>query len=278
MGWGGSCFGKDVNALLHTAREYGYEGRLLSASLDVNAAQRMVAIQKLQEKLYILKGRTIAVLGLAFKPDTDDLRDAPSLHMIERLLQFGARVKAYDPIAMDACRAQHPTLKIKYCDSALECAREADALVMVTEWAEFRQPRSEGAGGGDGAADYGGRAQYFQPGRRISRGVSTMRASAAGCAGRRPSAKAASPFYMPFERVCSLDELPPNSVLEVLVRDEPYAICNVNGEITALYGICPHAGGPLGQGQVEKSGRIVCPYHMWEFDCRDGPQRLCGKR
>lgn len=139
VGWGGSCFGKDVNALLHTAREYGYEGRLLSASLEVNAAQRLVAIQKLQEKLYILKGRTIAVLGLAFKPDTDDLRDAPSLHLIERLLQLGARVNAYDPIAMDACRDQNPTLKIRYCTSALDCAREADAVVVVTEWAEFRQ-------------------------------------------------------------------------------------------------------------------------------------------
>ncbi len=139
VGWGGSCFGKDVNALLHTAREYGYEGRLLTASLEVNAAQRLVAVQKLQEKLYILKGRTIGVLGLAFKPDTDDLRDAPSLHLIERLLQLGARVNAYDPIAKEACRQQNPGLKIKYCDSALECAREADALVVVTEWAEFRQ-------------------------------------------------------------------------------------------------------------------------------------------
>jgi UDPglucose 6-dehydrogenase len=139
VGWGGSCFGKDVNALLHTAREYGYEGRLLSASLEVNAAQRLVAVQKLQEKLYILKGRTIAVLGLAFKPDTDDLRDAPSLHLIERLLQLGARVKAYDPIAMDACRAQYPGLKIKYCETAMDCAHEADAVVVVTEWAEFRQ-------------------------------------------------------------------------------------------------------------------------------------------
>lgn len=139
VGWGGSCFGKDVNALLHTAREYGYECRLLSASLEVNTAQRMVAIQKLQEKLYILKGRTIGILGLAFKPDTDDLRDAPSLHLIERLLQLGARISAYDPIATEACRAQNPALKIRYCDSALECAREADALVVVTEWAEFRQ-------------------------------------------------------------------------------------------------------------------------------------------
>ncbi|HEX3880379.1 MAG TPA: nucleotide sugar dehydrogenase, partial [Bryobacteraceae bacterium] len=139
VGWGGSCFGKDVSALLHTAKEYGYETKLLAASLDVNAAQRLVAVQKLQEKLYILKGRTIGMLGLAFKPDTDDLRDAPSLHLIERLLQLGARVNAYDPIAMDACKAQNPNLKIRYCDSAIECVREADALVLVTEWSEFRQ-------------------------------------------------------------------------------------------------------------------------------------------
>lgn len=139
VGWGGSCFGKDVSALLHTGREYGYESRLLAASLEVNAAQRLMAIQKLQEKMYILKGRTIAVLGLAFKPDTDDLRDAPSLFIIERLLQLGARVKAYDPIAMSACRAQRAELKIKYCDSALECVRDADALVVVTEWDEFRR-------------------------------------------------------------------------------------------------------------------------------------------
>jgi UDPglucose 6-dehydrogenase len=139
VGWGGSCFGKDVSALIHTAREYGYQCRLLAASLEVNAAQRLLAVQKLQEKLYILKGRTIAVLGLAFKPDTDDLRDAPSLYIIERLLQLGARVKAYDPIAMDACRAQRPELKIKYCNSAIECVREADALVVVTEWEEFRR-------------------------------------------------------------------------------------------------------------------------------------------
>jgi UDPglucose 6-dehydrogenase len=139
VGWGGSCFGKDVSALIHTGREYGYESRLLAASLEVNATQRVLAIQKLQEKLYILKGRTIAVLGLAFKPDTDDLRDAPSLFIIERLLQLGARIKAYDPIAMDACRAQRGELKIKYCASAIECARDADALVVVTEWDEFRR-------------------------------------------------------------------------------------------------------------------------------------------
>jgi UDPglucose 6-dehydrogenase len=138
VGWGGSCFGKDIHALLHMAQEYGYESKLLRASLEVNTAQRQLVIQKLQEKLYILKGRTIALLGLAFKPDTDDLRDAPSLHIAERLLQMGARVNVYDPIAMDACKALRCDLKIRYCDSALDAARDADALVVVTEWAEFR--------------------------------------------------------------------------------------------------------------------------------------------
>jgi UDPglucose 6-dehydrogenase len=138
VGWGGSCFGKDVNALLHIGREYGYESRLLRASLEVNTAQRLAVLQKLQEKLFVLRGRTIGLLGLAFKPDTDDLRDAPSLHIAERLLQMGARVKAFDPVAMPACREQNPDLKIRYCDSAVDVARESDALVVVTEWEEFR--------------------------------------------------------------------------------------------------------------------------------------------
>jgi len=138
VGWGGSCFGKDIHALMHTAKEYGYESKLLRASLEVNEAQRQMVIQKLQEKLFILKGRTIGLLGLAFKPDTDDLRDAPSLHIAERLLQMGARVKAYDPIAMKACKEQRTDLKIRYCESVLELAQESDALVVVTEWSEFR--------------------------------------------------------------------------------------------------------------------------------------------
>ena len=137
IGWGGSCFGKDVSSLLHTAKEYGYQARILEASLAVNQMQRNIVIQKLQEKLYILKGRTIALLGLAFKPNTDDLRDAPSLQIAEKLMQMGARVRAYDPIAMDACREQHPDLRICYCNDALSAAEHADALVLVTEWPEF---------------------------------------------------------------------------------------------------------------------------------------------
>jgi UDPglucose 6-dehydrogenase len=138
IGWGGSCFGKDVQSLLRTASEYGYQARLLEATLAVNRAQRQLVIQKLQEKLFILKGRTIALLGLSFKPGTDDLRDAPSLQIAERLLQIGARVSVYDPIAMEVCKQQHPTLKLQYCSSALEAVTGADAVVVITEWDEFR--------------------------------------------------------------------------------------------------------------------------------------------
>lgn len=147
VGWGGSCFGKDVHALLQTAAEYGYAGKLLQASLEVNDAQRQMVIQKLQEKLLILKGRTIGLLGLSFKPDTDDLRDAPSLQIAGRLVQMGARVKVYDPIAMEACREQHPELKVRYCGSPREVAQDADALVVITEWKEFADlPLAELAG------------------------------------------------------------------------------------------------------------------------------------
>ncbi len=139
IGWGGSCFGKDIQSLQHIAGEYGAHTRLLEATMAINKQQRMLVIQKLQERLFILKGRTIAILGLAFKPNTDDLRDAPSLQIIEKLLQMGARVRAYDPIAMDVCKELNPNLKITYCTDALNTAHRADAIVLVTEWPEFKK-------------------------------------------------------------------------------------------------------------------------------------------
>jgi UDPglucose 6-dehydrogenase len=137
IGWGGSCFGKDISSLLHTAAEYGYQARILEASLAVNRMQRGLVIQKLQEKLFILKGRTVTLLGLAFKPNTDDLRDAPSLQIAEKLIQMGVRVRAYDPVAMEACREQNPSLRISYCTDALSAVDHSDAIVIVTEWPEF---------------------------------------------------------------------------------------------------------------------------------------------
>jgi UDPglucose 6-dehydrogenase len=139
VGWGGSCFSKDLQALTETALEYGYRPMLLEAAQEVNKCQRQIVIQKLQERLFVLKGRTIGLLGLAFKPRTDDLRDAPSLTIAARLVQMGARVRAYDPIAMRACRQQYPDLPIQYCESVAELARGVDALVVVTEWDEFRK-------------------------------------------------------------------------------------------------------------------------------------------
>ena len=139
IGWGGSCFGKDISSLLHTAAEYGYHPQLLDASITVNRLQRQVVIQKLQEKLFILKGRMIAIMGLAFKPNTDDLRDAPSLQIAEKLIKLGARVRVYDPVAMTACQEQYPELRVQYCSSVAQAAEQADALLLVTEWPEFAQ-------------------------------------------------------------------------------------------------------------------------------------------
>jgi UDPglucose 6-dehydrogenase len=138
VGWGGSCFGKDVSALVDIAKEYSYEPQMLRATIDVNSRQRLVAVQKLQETLKIIKGKTIGLLGLSFKPETDDLRDAPALTIAASLLEMGARVKGYDPISMDACRQQYPNLSIEYASSALDLATDCDAIVIVTEWDEFR--------------------------------------------------------------------------------------------------------------------------------------------
>lgn len=137
VGWGGSCFGKDVSALIDIAKEYGYEPQLLRSTVEVNKQQRHVAVHKLQETLKIIKGKTIGLLGLAFKPDTDDLRDAPALEIARQLLEMGARVKAYDPIANDACQRQHPELKLEYASDAVSLADDCDAVVIVTEWEEF---------------------------------------------------------------------------------------------------------------------------------------------
>ncbi|MBS1953398.1 MAG: UDP-glucose/GDP-mannose dehydrogenase family protein [Cyanobacteria bacterium SZAS-4] len=137
VGWGGSCFGKDIGALQQVAREYGYSTPLLEATCEVNERQRLVVIKKLQEELKILKGRTVGLMGLSFKPNTDDLRDAPSLTIARQLLKMGAAVKVYDPVSNDICREQHPELDVVYCDTLTYLATDADALVLVTEWDEF---------------------------------------------------------------------------------------------------------------------------------------------
>ena len=133
-GWGGSCFGKDVSALKQLAGNSGYQFQLLAAVIEVNELQKRRVIQKLQKYLGRLRGKTIALLGLSFKPNTDDMRDAPSLVLASRLLAEGADVRAYDPAAKP-----HELLRgVTLCSSALEAVESADAAVIVTEWDEFR--------------------------------------------------------------------------------------------------------------------------------------------
>jgi UDPglucose 6-dehydrogenase len=138
VGWGGSCFGKDVSAIIDIANEYNYEPELLRSTVSVNKRQRHVPVLKLQEVLKIINGKTIGLLGLAFKPETDDIRDAPALEIARELLEMGARVKAYDPIANEACAKQYPDLKIEYSTDAISLAEDCDAIVVVTEWEEFK--------------------------------------------------------------------------------------------------------------------------------------------
>jgi UDPglucose 6-dehydrogenase len=136
IGWGGSCFPKDVSALVHTAEDYGYETELLNAAINVNKRQRTIAIEKLQQELKILKGKTVGLLGLTFKPDTDDMRDAPALTMIEQLNRLGAKVKAYDPIVSQS-GLSHGLSGVIIESDPERLADGCDALVVVTEWKEF---------------------------------------------------------------------------------------------------------------------------------------------
>jgi UDPglucose 6-dehydrogenase len=137
IGWGGSCFPKDVAALIHTADDYGYEAQLLKAAVNVNERQRVLAIEKLQQTLKILKGKTVGLLGLTFKPDTDDMRDAPALNIIEQLNRLGAKVKAYDPIVSQT-GMRHGLTGVLVETDAERLADGCDALVLVTEWEQFK--------------------------------------------------------------------------------------------------------------------------------------------
>ncbi len=137
VGFGGSCFPKDVLALKHMATVQGKHPQLLQAVMDINAFQRKQVIIKLRELLGAdLNGKIVGLLGLAFKPNTDDMRDAPSITVAEHLLEAGAKVKGYDPVAMEV--AGHVIKGIEFCANPYDVAKGADALVVVTEWNEFK--------------------------------------------------------------------------------------------------------------------------------------------
>lgn len=142
-GYGGSCFPKDVQALIKTSADYGYETRILNAVENVNADQKMVLVRKIVKKYgEDLTGKTFAVWGLAFKPKTDDMRQAPAITLIQELTKRGAKIKAYDPKAVN--EAKECYLKgnenVEYCESKYSALMDADAMILVTEWKEFRAP------------------------------------------------------------------------------------------------------------------------------------------
>lgn len=137
IGWGGSCFGKDVSALIHTAGDYGYSTEILKSAVKVNQQQRLIILEKLQQVLKILKGKTIGLLGLTFKPDTDDMRDAPALTLIDQLNRLGTRVKAYDPIVSQSGMRDGLSNVIVETDPE-RLADGCDALVLVTDWNQFK--------------------------------------------------------------------------------------------------------------------------------------------
>ena len=137
IGYGGSCFPKDVKALARMAETMGYHPELLDAVMEINLDQRTLVVEKLREVLGGLRGQVIGLLGLSYKPNTDDIREAPSIDVIENLLQKGAEVRAYDPKAMPVLKTQMNS--IQYCKDPYAVANGADALLIVTEWDEFRQ-------------------------------------------------------------------------------------------------------------------------------------------
>lgn len=138
-GYGGSCFPKDVKALARTGREHGYTMGVIEAVEAVNERQKEIVVEKLVAELGDLRGRTIALWGLAFKPETDDMREAPALVVIDRLTRAGAVVKVFDPVAMEECRRRVGDA-VTYCREMYDAAVDADALVLLTEWKQFRVP------------------------------------------------------------------------------------------------------------------------------------------
>lgn len=140
-GYGGSCFPKDVKALIKTAEKSGYRMQVLKAVEEVNEKQKEILYRKLMRHFdNDLEGKTIAMWGLAFKPETDDMREAPALVLIDKLKEAGAIVKVYDPIAMNECRRRLGEDAVVYCNDMYEAAIDADALLLVTEWNQFRMP------------------------------------------------------------------------------------------------------------------------------------------
>ncbi|MBA2938555.1 UDP-glucose/GDP-mannose dehydrogenase family protein [Paenibacillus sp. CGMCC 1.16610] len=138
IGYGGSCFPKDTDALIQIAGNVDYEFQLLKSVVEVNKSQRYKVISKLEASLGLLSGKVVGIWGLSFKPNTDDIRYAPSIEIVETLIRAGATLKLYDPIAMDKFRERIDHPSIQWCENAMEAAVGADAICLLTDWEEFK--------------------------------------------------------------------------------------------------------------------------------------------
>jgi UDPglucose 6-dehydrogenase len=146
LGYGGSCFPKDVDSLIHTAARFGYDFKLLRSVVEINRERAAHLVEMMRKSMGPLEDRTIAVLGLAFKPNTDDMREAKSLEVVRLLHAAGAQLRAYDPVAMDNARPMMPE-GVVFCESAYEAAAGADGVALLTEWNEFKYLNLDRLGG-----------------------------------------------------------------------------------------------------------------------------------
>ena len=146
LGYGGSCFPKDVDSLIHTAARFGYDFKLLRSVVEINRERASHLVEMMRKAMGPLEDKTVAILGLAFKPNTDDMREAKSLEVVRALHAAGAQIRAYDPVAMDNARPLLPA-DVVFCESAYEAAAGADAVTLLTEWNEFKYLNLDRLGG-----------------------------------------------------------------------------------------------------------------------------------
>ena len=156
IGFGGYCFPKDLRAFMYLAREHGVNCELLQEVENINLQRATTFLKKVRRAVWVLQGKKLGVLGLAFKGGTDDIRESPALRIVKSLLEEGSRLRAYDPQAMDAVQREIPPREgsMEYCSSAYEAARGADALLILTDWDEFRRLDTRKTARGDGKSDH----------------------------------------------------------------------------------------------------------------------------
>jgi UDPglucose 6-dehydrogenase len=138
-GYGGSCFPKDINALIKFSEDLGYKPKIIERVRKTNLNQKKRAVKIINNFVGEIKNKTFTVLGLAFKPETDDIREAPSIYIIKALLKYGGKVKVFDPKAMNSLKKLYPKLEVQYCEDEYSACRDSDCIIVVTEWEQFKK-------------------------------------------------------------------------------------------------------------------------------------------